>query len=152
MPIGKVHKNKERLDLDDTAPGVLDRVKCLRLGSPYPTSGKLLLRPIIPRSHQPRYFHYSQARLRSNRPHLGESWGRVATSCHSRLSCPVFSIRQAINLGCPSRSLTFLSSSLLLLCSPGKIDLWMLETPFNLTCLVFSSVRSSEPCNSEECF
>merc|ERR1719210_2054154 len=26
--------------LDDTAPGVLDRVKCLRLGSPYPTSGK----------------------------------------------------------------------------------------------------------------
>ena len=40
MPIVKVHKNKERLDLDDTAPGVLDRVKCLRLGSPYPTSGK----------------------------------------------------------------------------------------------------------------
>ena len=147
MPIGKVQKNKERLDLDDTAPGVLDRVKCLRLGSPYPTSGKPVLRPIIPRSHQPRYFHYSQARLRRNRPHLGESWGRVATSCHSRLSCPVFSIRQAINYGCPSRS-----SSLLLLCSPMKIDLWMLETPFNLTSLVFSSVRSSETCNSEACF
>ena len=53
--------SRDRLNLDDTAPGVVDRVRPPRLAKPvvelHPR--KAVLRPIIPRSHHPRHFHYS---------------------------------------------------------------------------------------------
>ena len=51
--------SRDRLNLDDTAPGVVDRVRPPRLAKPELHPRKAVLRPIIPRSHHPRHFHYS---------------------------------------------------------------------------------------------
>ena len=139
MPIGKVQKNKENKDLDDTAPGVLDRVKCLRLGSPYPTSGKPCSAQLSLEATSPGI---------STIPKLAsEATGRISEKVGGGL--PLVAIAD-----CPALSFQFVRHQLwmpikiifsVVALFAKEIDRRMVETPFNLTCLVFSSVRSSEP-------
>ena len=93
--------SRDRLNLDDTAPGVLDRVRPPRLGRPYSRTGKLCSAQLSPEATIPGIstipcFAFELAASR-------ESWEAVAieTLCSATLPLDQLFLSSCSSLSCP---------------------------------------------------